>query len=171
MKKYVCGYVTLILALAIPSFAQLVAGSPEDALFRQISGAATPDEKISLGQQFEQQFGDAPPAVMASVFTIMMSSYEQMRDYRQALAYGEKIVQRDPENVNAYMSMCRFLSVNLKEDLSKAIEYGERAVSLAGEMKDKEAPPNYTAEQWDTYTSQTETYARSILTYARTVQP
>lgn len=171
MKISVCCCLAACLAFALPGVAQLVAGSPEDALFQQISAAASPADKITLGRQFEQDFPDSPPAVMASVFAILMTQYELQQEHRQARAYGEKVIEQDPENVNAYMTLCRLLSVNLKEDLPKAVEYGERAVSLAEALKTQAAPPNYTAEQWQDYATQTENYARGILTYAQGVQP
>jgi hypothetical protein len=171
MMKSVFGCLALLLALAVEGSAQLVAGSPEDSLFQRIRAAGTPAEKIALATEFEQEYTGAPAPVLVSIFSILMTQYEQQNDHRQAVAYGEKIIQKDPGNVTAYMSLCRVLSVNLREDLGKAVEYGERAVSLAQELKAREAPPNYTTEQWETYTNQTETYARSILSYARTVRP
>lgn len=171
MKISVCCCMAALLALAADASAQLVAGSPEDVLFQQLSAASSPAEKIRLGQEFEQEFGSAPPAVLASVFTILMDVYEQQQEHRQAVAYGEKIIAQDPANVRAYMSLCRVLSVNLKEDLGRAVEYGERAVSLAEGLKAQDAPPNYTPEQWQEYASQTEDYARSILSYAKAIQP
>lgn len=171
MKLSVCCCLAVLLALTADASAQLIAGSPEDALFQQLSAAGNPAEKIRLGQEFEQEFASAPPAVLASVFTILMNVYEQEQDHQQAVAYGEKVIEQDPRNVNAYMSLCRVLSVNLKQDLDRAVEYGERAVSLAEGLQTQDVPPNYTPEQWQTYTSQTAEYARSILSYAKAIQP
>ncbi len=171
MKTHISGCILLVLTFACNASAQLIAGSPEDILFGQITSASTPAEKISLATQFETEFVDAPPPVLASLFTVMMAAFEQQQDYRQAFAYGEKVIAQDPENVNAYMALCRYLSVNLREDLAQAVVYGERGVELAEAMQNQEPPLNYTAEQWETYTIQTETYANSILTYAKIVQP
>lgn len=170
MSRLVCACAMIFLMFASKASAQLVAGSPEDALFQQILAATDATEQVSLGTQFEEDFSDAPPKVLASVFTIVMNAYEQQQDHRQALAYGERIIALDPNNVNAYMALCRYLSVNLHENLDQAVEYGERAVSLAEGLSTQEAPPNYTPEQWQAYVAQTEEYARSILSYARTVR-
>ena len=170
MKKSVCGCVIVLLALSVNASAQLVAGSPEDALFQQITRATSPAEKITLANQFEQEFGDTSGSVMVSIYSILMDSHEKQQDHRQALAYGEQIIDMDPDNVTAYMALCRYLSVNLREDLDQAVEYGQRALTLAEALSDQEAPPNYTPEQWESYTLQTEEYARSILSYARTIR-
>ena len=170
MKKSVCGCAIVLMALAVDVSAQLVAGSPEDALFQQITAATSPEEKIALANQFEREFTDASDSIMVSLFSILMDSYERQQEHRQALAYGEQIIDLDPDNVDAYMALCRFLSVNLREDLDQAVEYGERAVSLAEALSDQEVPPNYTPEQWQAYASQTEEYARNILSYARTIR-
>jgi tetratricopeptide (TPR) repeat protein len=162
--------VLLVPALTVRASAQLVAGSAEDGLFREITAAGDPARKIALGRQFEEQFPNAPSPVLASVWTIIMNSHEQRQEAREAVAYGEKIIASDPENVNAYMALCRLLSVNLRDDLDQAVEYGERAVQLAQALKGRQPPGNYTAEQWTAYADQTETYARSILSYARTIR-
>jgi hypothetical protein len=170
MKRSLFGCLFGVFMVAAQGFAQLVAGSPEDALFRMISAAQSPEQKIELASQFEDEFPEAPSPVLVSVFTTLMNSYESQQNSRQARRYGEKVIAEDPQNVNAYMTLCRLLSVNLVEDLPMAVEYGERAVELAEGLRVQEAPPNYTVEQWQTYTAQTEQYARSILSYARTVQ-
>lgn len=159
------------LGLAVPGYAQLVAGSPEDQLFRQITSASTPAEKITLAHQFEEEFPDSSSTVLASVYTVLMTQYELQQEAREAVTYGEKVIAEDPDNVNAYMTLCRLLSVNLKEDLPKAVEYGERAVTLAEALKAQDPPVNYTPEQWESYATSTEEYARGILTYAKAVQP
>ena len=170
MNKCVCGCVVVLLALATTASAQLVAGSPEDALFQQITAASSPADKIRLANQFADEFADAPPNVMASVYTVLMNAHEQQQEPRLALEYGERVIDLDPDNVNAYMALCRYLSVNLVENLDQAVEYGERALSLAEALGEQEPPANYTPEGWAAYTTQTEDYARSILSYARTIR-
>jgi len=170
MRMRVCGFTVLLLAFAASASAQIVAGSPEDNLFQQITAADSLARKVELGQQFEAEFPGSPTPVLVSVYTLLMNAYEQQQEYPSAVEYGEKIVAKDPENVNAYMALCRYLSVNLRDDLSKAVEYGERAVSLAEGLKDREPPSNYTPEQWEAYTRDTENYAQSILSYARTIR-
>ena len=170
MKKTICGCFIIVLALAAEASAQLVAGSPEDFLFQQILAAPSPAEKITLGNQFVEQFPDVPTRITVSVYSVMMNGHESQQEYREALSFGERIIELDPNNVNAYMALCRYLSVNLHEDLDQAVEYGERAVSLAEALSTQDPPPNYTPEQWAAYSAQTEEYARSILSYARTIR-
>jgi tetratricopeptide (TPR) repeat protein len=170
MKKTVCGCVIVVLALATKASAQLVAGSPEDALFQQITAAGSAGDKIALANQFTSEFPDAHESIMVPLYTVLMTAHEQQQDHREALGYAEQVVALDPDNVNAYMALCRYLSVNLVEDLDQAVEYGERALSLAEALAAQEPPPNYTPESWQAYTRQTEDYARSILSYARTIR-
>jgi hypothetical protein len=170
MNKSVCGSLAVIVLVGVQGFAQLVAGTPEDTLYRMIAAADTPAQKLDLAMQFEDEFPDSPAPVLSYVFSVLMKGYEDQQEYARARAYGEKVVAADPQNVEAYMALCRILSVSLREDLPTAVQYGERAVELAQGLVAQEAPLNYTPEQWQSYTSQTEQYARSILSYARSIQ-
>ena len=170
MMKSVYTCVIVLLALVPTASAQIVAGSPEDALFQQVLAAPNPADKIELATRFKDEFPDSSDNVKVSIYTVLMTAHEQEQEIREALGYGEQVIALDPDNVNAYMAMCRFLSVNLVEDLDQAVEYGERAVSLASALVQQDAPPNYTVEAWETYSTQTEDYARTILAYARTIR-
>lgn len=164
------GCLTLLLAFGPRTWAQLVAGSPEDQLFMRISAAADPDQKLALIQQFERDYPEAPASVFVSLFTMSMRIYAERNEAAGILESGEKILARDPENVDALMTVARTLAVQ-RQDLPKALDYAQRAVSAAEGMRTKEPPASYTEQEWSQYVESTEDYARGILSYVRSVSP
>lgn len=168
--KCVLGSVLILVAFSATARAQLIAGSPEDQLFEEIDAAADPDRKLELIRQFEGQFPETPDPVFVSLHTMALTIWTQRNDMDGIVEYGQKILQRDPENVNALMTLSRSLAV-AREDLPRALEYAERAVSIVERMKNGPVPDQSTEAQWNQYVAATETSARGILAYVRSVSP
>jgi hypothetical protein len=158
----------LLLAFSVNVSAQLIAGSPEDRLYEQISAATDPQEKIDLCLQFEDEFPES--TVLGDVYTILMDTYNRGNSPSQTIEFGEKAIELDGNNVTALMTVARTLSVE-RQELPKAVQYAQRAVDRIEEMKAEDPPPQFTADSWQQYIESLEGPARNILSYARTVSP
>ena len=166
--KCVFGCFVFLMALAVNASAQLVAGTPVDKLYQQITAADNPEQRMELCLQFEREFPDSP--VLVDIYAFLMDIHNQKNETVEAIEYGEKTIQLDPEHVTALMSVARNLSV-ARQELPKAVQYAERAVSAVEKMKTDNRPGQYTEEQWQQYLESTEAAARNILSYAQTVSP
>ncbi len=166
--KYVLGCFVLLLALAANASAQLIAGTPEDRLYQEITAAADLDQKIELCLQFESEFPDSD--VLVDIYTMLMDVHSQRNESAQVIEYGEKAIAQDGENVTALMTVARSLAV-ARQQLPKAVEYAERAVNTIEQMKVGDVPQQFTPATWDQYIASLEAPARDILSYARTVSP
>ncbi len=166
--KCVIGCLTLLMALSVNASAQLIAGSPEDMLYQQITAATDLDQKIQLCLQFEAEFPDS--SVLGDIYTLLMDVHNRRNESDQTIEYGEKAIEVDGENVTALMTVARSLSV-ARQQLPKAVEYAERAVNTIEEMKTGEMPQQFTPETWQAYLTSLEGPARDILSYARAVSP
>ena len=166
--KCVFACLALLLALSVNASAQLIAGTPEDMLYQQITEATDLDQKIELCLQFEAEFPEA--SVLGDVYTLLMDAHNQRNESAQTIEYGEKAIEVNGENVTALMTVARTLSV-ARQQPAKAVAYAERAVTTIEEMKTGDMPQQFTPEQWQTYLTSLEGPARDILSYARAVSP
>ncbi len=162
------GCFVLLLAFATSASAQLVAGSPEDRLYQQITSTDDPDQKMALCLDFEEQFGDSD--VVVDIYNMLVAIHNQRNETDKVIEFGEKAIAMDADNVSALMAVARSYALQRKQ-LPKAVGYAERAVSAAERMGDETPPPQYSDEQWQEYVAATEAAARSILNYARSVRP
>ncbi len=160
------GCVVLLLASATHASAQLVAGSPEDRLYQQITAAGDPEEKERLCLEFEQQFSESD--VVVDIYVMLMEIYGQRNETGKVIEFGEKAIERDDDNISALMTVSRTLAVGRRQ-LPKAVQYGERAVAAAEGLADQAPPPQYSQEQWMQYVESTLAAARNILSYARSI--
>jgi len=160
------GFVVLSLAWVTNASAQLIAGSPQDRLYQQISAAANPEEKERLCLEFEAQFSESD--VVVDIHVMLMEIYVQRNDSGKVIEFGEKAIERDDDNIAALMTVSRTLAV-ARQQLPKAVRYGERAVAAAENLGDQPPPPQYSQEQWMQYVESTLSAARTILSYARSI--
>ena len=166
--KCVIGCLALLLTLSVNASAQLIAATPDDMLYQQITDAADLDQKIELCLQFETEFPDS--SVLGDVYTLLMDAHNQRNESDQTIEYGEKALEVDGENVTALMTVARTLSV-ARQQPAKAVDYAERAVNTIEEMKTGDMPQQFTPETWQAYLTSLEGPARDILSYARAVSP
>jgi tetratricopeptide (TPR) repeat protein len=166
-SKYIAGALALLLIVASNLAAQLVAGSPEDALYGQIESAGSAGERLELALQFEREFPESP--VKVQILTMIMNLYNQQQDADNAVAYAEKALAADDDNVEALIALTYNLALS-REDIPAAIEYGQRAVATINTMRGEEPPAGYTPEAWTQYLDSLGTSASSYLNYAETIR-
>jgi tetratricopeptide (TPR) repeat protein len=160
--------VVFVLGLMTSAYAQLVAGSPEDAAYTKIVAEENPDARATLLLDFEKQFPQSK--VMPDIYVMLMTIYQQKNDTGKANDFGERAIKLDGDNITALLAVSRNYSI-ARENLDKAVQYSQKAVDVTEKMKNQPPPPNYTPEQWKSYLDNTEQAAKSMLAYAKSLTP
>lgn len=160
--------VVFVMGLVTSAYAQLIAGSPEDAAYTKIVGEDNPDAKTTLLLDFEKRFPQSK--VLPDIYVMLMTIYQQKNDTAKANDYGERAIKIDAENVTALLGVSRNYSIERK-NLERAIQYAQKAIDVTAKMKTQPPPPNYTPEQWKGYIDGTEQAAKSMLAYAKSLTP
>jgi tetratricopeptide (TPR) repeat protein len=160
--------VVFVLGLGTSAYAQLVAGSPEDAAYTKIIGEDNPDAKTTLLLDFEKQFPQSK--VLPDIYVMLMNIYQQKNDTVKANDFGEKAIKMDADNITALLAVSRNYSIERK-NLDKAVQYAQKAVEISEKLKTQPPPPNYTPDQWKSYIDNTEQAAKSMLAYAKSLAP
>ena len=167
-KVFLTLCVVFVMGLAISAYAQLVAGSPEDAAYTKIIGEDNPDARTALLLDFEKQFPQSK--VLPDIYVMLMTIYQQKNETAKADDYGERAVKIDGENVTALIALSRNYSIERK-NLDRAVQYAQKAIDVTGKMKAQPPPPNFTPDQWKAYVDNTEQAAKSMLAYAKSLAP
>jgi hypothetical protein len=101
---------------------------------------------------------------------MLMTIYQQKNDTTKANDFGERAIKIDAENVTALLAVSRNYSIERK-NLDRAVQYAQKAVDAIEKLKTQPPPPNYTPDQWKSYTDNTEQAAKSMLAYAKSLAP
>jgi tetratricopeptide (TPR) repeat protein len=165
-KVFLTLSVVFVMGLATSAYAQLVAGSPEDAAYTKIVGEDNPDAKTTLLLDFEKQFPQSK--VLPDIYVMLMTIYQQKNDMGKANDFGERAIKIDAENITALITVSRNYSIEHK-NLDKAVQYAQKAVDVSGKLKAQPPPPNFTPDQWKSYVDNTEQAAKSMLAYAKSL--
>ena len=160
--------VVFVVGLVPSAYAQLVAGSPEDAAYTKIVGENNLDAKTALLLDFEKTFPQS--RVLPDIYVMLMTIYQQKNDMVKANDFGERAIKLDAENITALLAVSRNYSIERK-NLDKAVQYAQKAVDLTVKMKNQPPPPNYTPDQWKSYLDSTEQAAKSMFAYAKSLNP
>jgi len=156
------------LVFSVSASAQIKAGSPEDKAFTAIDAETNPDAKINKLLDFEKTFPNS--SVMSTVYTMLMTTYQQKGDTAKANEYGEKVLKVDPQDINALMSVSRNYAM-AKQNLTTAVAYAQRAVDAVAKKKTTSPPPDYTDAQWTQYLNTLDNSAKALLNFAKSVKP
>ena len=161
---------SIVWALGSPNpmlSGQIIAGTPEDKVFQQLTAETSPDSKLRILIDFENQFPHSK--ALPDVYLMMIDVYRQRSDRSKIIEYGEKTLKIDQNNVTAMMAVSRNYALEGK-NLDRAVTLAEQAVSLVDKMKLQSTPARFTDTQWKDYLQNTEAAARSILQYAKTIR-
>src|SRR4030095_10273499 len=139
--------IALLFGLTSNVNAQLKAGSPEEAAYTKIEAEKNSDARLALLLDFEKQFANVNPKVLATVFLMAMDIYSEKDNKPKIAEYGDKAIAKDPESVSALLRVSRNYSAE-RINLAKAVEYAEKAKSLIGNMRSLPAPTGQSDAQW-----------------------
>lgn len=161
MKLRTAAYATAFLATVIPVFAQQPpANGPkpksqkEVQALQKVQAAAqqnNPDAEVQAINDVLENFQDTEYKNM--LLTMAMDAEARKGDYDQTVVWGERAIQSDPTNIQAYDTLAQDIAQHTREndlDKDKSIQkvntYANKALDL---LKTASAPPaGIPAEQW-----------------------
>ena len=159
----------VVFGLASIANAQLKAGSPEEAAYTKLDAEKNGDAKLTLLLDFEKQFQNVSPKILANIFLMVMDIYSEKDNKAKIAEYGDKAVAKDPQNITALLRVSRNYSVE-KTNLPKAIEYAEKAKQVIESMRKDPAPIGQTDEQYKQYLDANAVSAEQLANYAKGLQ-
>jgi tetratricopeptide (TPR) repeat protein len=140
----------LILVVA-PARAQigkrvsLMAGSPEDKAYAEITATKDPAQKLALMDKFLADFGQTDMAVVA--YELYISYYQAEKNNAKVIEYCEKLLGADPDNLAAALNEVR--AAQEKGDQAALFSAGERVGGIMTRYKAKPAPEGTRAGDWE----------------------
>ena len=160
MKLRSAAYATAFIATVIPVFAQQPANAPkpksqkEVQALQKVQAAAqqnNPDAEVQAINEVLENFQDTEYKNM--LLTMAMDAEASKGDYDQTVVYGERAIQADPTNIQAYDTLAQDIAQHTRDtdlDKDKSIQkvktYANKALDL---LKTATTPPTGIApEQW-----------------------
>jgi hypothetical protein len=147
---------------------QLKAGSPEEDAYTKLDAVKDPDAKLAMLLDFEKQFPNVNPKVMASIYLMTMDIYSTKDNKPKIAEYGDKAIAKDPDNVSALLRVSLNYSRE-KINLPKAIEYADKAKEAIVAMRTQPAPTGQTDVQWKQWLDANAQSADQYSSYAKSV--
>jgi len=160
MKLRSAAYATAFFATVIPVFAQQPASVPkpksqkEVQALQKVQAAAqqnNPDAEVQAINEVLEQFQDTEYKNM--LLTMAMDAEARKGDYEQTIVYGERAVQADPTNIQAYDTLAQDIAQHTRDtdldkdkSLQKVKDYANKALDLLKNAAT--APAGIPAEQW-----------------------
>ena len=122
------------------------AGTVEDAALVDLEFEKDPDARAKKVDAIAKQFGDNNPVTLMAYGTLQ-DSYLNAGKFTEALAAGEKVLERDPLNFPAIVRQSRaWAGQGLLEN---ALEQAARAQRLVNELQTASAPADLSPTAWE----------------------
>jgi len=156
MRKLVLG-AALLLGMAWPAAAQLgrqivvQSGTPEDQDLTAIQAATNPHQKLALLNHFAAAHPTGDMALMAD--ELYVGVYSSLKSYTKAYEYGDKVLARDPNNLNVAVELMR--DAQLQSDTAKIVSYAVRVGQMVTRYKARPVPAGMSAAEWAQQQQQT----------------
>src|SRR6266849_10021022 len=143
-----CFVVLAVVLLPLLCFAQLdkiviPAGTPEDQALQAISSEQDGQKKITMYEDFLQQFSSNPQAVAYGNWQISQY-YQGAGDLQKALDYGDKALASSPHNLDILVSQAS-IAQQMKNN-SKLMDYSVAGGEVYNSI-DKTAKPEGVSDQ------------------------
>lgn len=120
------------------------AGTPEDALMVSLEGIADMDQRITRLQEVAQQYAGSPLSLLAD--EMLQTAYLRREKYDLALETGARILERDPNNLQALLGN---VQANTRlGTLDAAYEGAEKARTALAAALDAPAPEGVADDVW-----------------------
>lgn len=161
MKLRSAAYATALFAAVIPVFAQQQAAQTpkpksqkEVQALQKVQAAAqqnNPDAEVQAINDVLENFQDTEYKNM--LLTMAMDAEARKGDYEQTIVWGERAVQADPSNIQAFDTLAQDIAQHTRDtdldkdkSLQKVKDYANKALDL---LKTASAPPaGVPPEQW-----------------------
>ena len=136
----------------------------EFSAFQKISAETNIDRRLALLLAFEKEFPKS--TALQNVYTSLMNAYAVKGNTRAAIDYGEKLVRLDANNVAGLVQVSRIYTI-LQANTPKALEYAEKAATLAARNKTLPPQNGLDAATWRQWTALLDTSAQANLTWVK----
>jgi hypothetical protein len=161
--------IALLFGLTSIANAQLKAGSPEEAAYKKIDAENNSDAKLALVLEFEKQFPEVSARVMSNILLIAMDIYSEKDNKAKISEYGDKAINKDPDNVSALLRVSRNYAAE-KTNLDRAVDYAEKAKKIVEVMRSQPVPTGTTEAQYKQWLDANAQSAEQYASYARTLR-
>ncbi|HWY47773.1 MAG TPA: hypothetical protein VNX70_10350, partial [Bryobacteraceae bacterium] len=129
-------------------------------LFTAITKETDPKAKLAKIQQWEKEYPDT--AFMAQRRTLLLTTYFQLGQAKQAVDVAKQILANDPNDFSAlYITVTLTQSLAGQSPTPDVLDQGEKAATVLLNLNT--APPNLTADQWTTQKPQVQNLALTTL--------
>jgi tetratricopeptide (TPR) repeat protein len=126
-------------------------GSEEYQAWQAVIAEKNPSKLIPLGEAFLQKYPNSPGK--ATVLGVLMSAYAQSNDAAKAIDAGQKVLQVDPDNLDALTFLSYVFPFTFKADDPEAASKLSRADSDAHHglevLQKLQKPANVTDQQFN----------------------
>jgi tetratricopeptide (TPR) repeat protein len=144
----------------------ITAGSPEDQAIQAISAENDTQKRVAMWQDFVQKFPDNPQAVAYGNAQLAQLSSDQ-GDSAKALAYGEKALAAQPNNLEVLISLA---SVAQKmKSTEKMVEFAVRGGVVFQSIAKQPRPEGMADDQFAAKIQQDQQPVRSSYEYLEAI--
>jgi hypothetical protein len=137
---------------------------PEFSAFQAISNESNVDRKLALLLAYEKNFPAS--SALPNIYTSLMNVYVIKGNARGAMEYGERMIRLDGGNVSALVLVSRNYTI-LQANTPKALEYAERAATIAARNKTLSPQNGLDAATWRQWTTTMDTSAQANLAWVK----
>lgn len=121
------------------------AGTAEDSALVELEFVKDPQARAQKLQDLIQRYNHSPLALLA--YGMLQQTYLTNGQYDEAIAAGEEILQRDPQNFAARMRSAR--ACRGKGELEAAFDYAAQARQQVEELRAAPAPAGTAPDAWE----------------------
>lgn len=144
-----CGLITLGLSLV---WAQKPKSQKEAEALQAVQAAKSPDEQVLAIENVLTKFADTEYKLLLLQTALQIES--QKGDYAQVVFYGERVLEADPKNALAYVTLAgetarrtREFDLDKDEKLAKVDKWAKTGIDTAKTMPKPRS--DITDQQWD----------------------
>jgi fatty-acyl-CoA synthase/long-chain acyl-CoA synthetase len=117
-------------------------------------------QRQQLLDQFERDFPKSPRITEACLS--LMNLHAGSNDPRRTVEYAEKAIKSDPETVSTLVQVSRMYA-GLQTQMEKALQYTEKAATLARGLEKQPVPAGENAPAWQAWAASMNSSARRIV--------
>ena len=141
-----------------------VVSAPEVRAYQQFTAEKNLERKQQLLAQFERDFPKS--SRIPEAYLSLMNLHAGNNDPRRTVEYAEQAIKSDPESISTLIQVSRMYA-GLQTQLEKAVQYAEKAATLARVLEKQPAPAGTNASAWQAWAASMNSSAQSNLAWVK----